>query len=269
MRHRRFSAIIGFIAVSIAAALAVSHPVYAEELPPHLIQTVTEQDIYEGMLALGYLETPVLEMEDCRRAFENVKDCVVRIQMGNAHGSGIVWEITPEQIIVVTNRHVLDYWKEDNSYVHFLQGCDVDAQILGVSEQFDAGFVAVDCGQLTYEKLQEIRYACADEEAYDSLQPGDLMFLIDPGTVGEQAQYYEGSVGDSYRYIEDFDAYMLYGYCFAKAGMSGGGTFDGQGYLIGMTTGGTPQNEAASVPLPDIIAAYEEVVGTEANNRGY
>lgn len=263
MRRRSFSTMITSIIVSIAVSLTVSHPVYAANLPPHLIQTVTEQDIYEGMLALGYLETPVLETEDCRQAFENVEDCVVRIQMGNAHGSGIIWEITPERIIVVTNRHVLDYWKEENGYVHFPQGYDVDAQILGVSEQFDAGFVAVECRQLTYEKLQEIRYACVDEEAYGSLKPGDLMFLIDPGSVGEQAQYYDGSVGDPYRYIKDFNAYMLYSHCFAKAGMSGGGTFDGRGYLIGMTTGGTPQYETASVPLPDIIAAYEEVVDTD------
>lgn len=266
MRRRRFSAMIGSIVVSIAVILAVSLPAYAEGLPPHLIQTVTEQDVYEGMLALGYLETPVLKSEDCGQAFENVKDCVVRIQMGNAHGSGIVWEITPERIIVVTNKHVLDYWKEENGYVHFPQGYDVDAQILGVSEQFDVGFVAVDCYQFTYEKLQDIRYACVDEEAYENLQSGDLMFLIDPGFAGEQAQYYEGNVGDPYRYIGDFDTYMLYGHCFAKAGMSGGGTFDGRGYLIGMTTGGTPQYETASVPLTDIIAAYEEVVGIESNN---
>lgn len=269
MRCKRLSVKVGFIAVFFTLIIAVPHPVYAEGLPPHLIQTVTEQDIYESMLVLGYLETPVLETEDCGRAFENVKDCVVRIQMGNAHGSGIVWEITPERITVVTNRHVLDYWKEENSYVHFPQGYDVDAQILGVSEQFDAGFVAVECSRLTYEKLSEIRYACVDEEAYGGLQPGNIMFLIDPGSAGEQAQYHEGNVGDSYRYIEDFDAYMLYSHCFAKAGMSGGGTFDGRGYLIGMTTGGTPQYETASVPLPDIIAAYEEVVGTEANNWEY
>lgn len=266
MGHRSFSIMITSIIVSIAVVLAVSHPVYAEGTPPHLIQTVTEEDIYEGMLALGYLETPVLEAEDCGQAFENVKDCVVRIQMGNAHGSGIVWEITPERIIVVTNRHVLDYWKEENGYVHFAQGYDVDAQILGVSKQLDVGFVAVDCNQLTYEKLQEMRYACVDEEAYESLQAGDLMFLIDPGFMGERPQYYGGSVGDPYRYIEDFDAYMLYGHCFAKAGMSGGGTFDGRGYLIGMTTGGTPYYETASVTLSDIIAAYEEVVGSESDN---
>lgn len=261
VRRRRLSAIIGSIVISLTVAFGASLSVCAEEsLPPHLIQTVTEQDVYEGMLALGYLATPVSETEDCGQAYENVKDCVVRIQMGKAHGSGVIWKITSDRIIVVTNRHVLTYWEEENGYVHFPQGFDVDAQIMGVSERFDVGFVAVDCGRLTFERLKEVRCARADQAEYEKLRSGDLMFLIDSGSAEEEERYYEGSVEDPNRYIEDFDAYMLYGHCYAKAGMSGGGTFDGQGYLIGMTTGGTQQNETASVPLPDIIAAYEEVV---------
>lgn len=263
MKRRKISAVFFFITVLFSALFAGPYPVHAEGLPPHLIRTVTEQDIYEGMLALGYLETPVLETEDCGRAYDNVKDCVVRIQMGKAHGSGIIWEITSDRIIVATNRHVLAYWNEENGYVHFPQGFDVDAQVLGVSERFDVGFVAVDCEQLTFEKLKEIRCARIEMAVYERLGSGDPMFLIDPGSAVETEQYYAGSVEDTNRYIEDFGAYMLYGYCYAKAGMSGGGTFDGRGFLIGMTTGGTPNNETASVPLPDLIAAYEEVMRTE------
>jgi hypothetical protein len=61
---------------------------------------------------------------------------------------------------------------------------------------------------------------------------------------------------------------MLYGHGFAKAGMSGGGTFDGYGHLIGMICGGTQQNETASVPLPSIIAAYKEIMGDYISGEG-
>lgn len=251
---------IGSIALSIAVAFTASLSAYAAELPPHLIQAVTEQDIFEGKLALGYLRTPVLETEDCVQAYENVKGCVVRIQMGRAHGSGIIWELTSARIVIATNKHVLDYWKDENSFVHFPDKFDVDARLLGVSERFDVGFLVIDCGQFAYEELQDFQCARIDEEVYDGLRQGDTMFLIDSGWETNEMQYYEGTVGDSYRYIEDFDAYMLYGHGFARAGMSGGGAFDGRGFLIGMTTGGTLQNETASVPLPDILEAYEEVL---------
>ena len=255
-----FSTIVSSIAVSIALALTTSLSAHAEEMPlPHLIQTVTEQDIYEGMLALGYLETPILETEDCGKAYENVKNSIVRIQMGGAYGSGIIWELSLETIVIATNKHVLDYWKEENSFVHFTQGFDVDAKILGTSKIFDVGFVVVDCRQFTYGELQMFHYACVDRAVYESLEKGTEMFLVDIGSKGNDAQYYVGTVEDPYRYIEDFDAHMLYGYGLAKAGMSGSGIFDGRGFLIGMTTGGTVQNEAAGVPLPDIMEAYEEV----------
>ena len=236
------------------------HPAFAADLPPHLIQTVSEEDIYNGLLALGYLETAALEAPDCESAYGNVKDCIVQIRMENANGSGIIWELTEDYVVIATNRHVLDYWTEESGYVHFPQGFDMDAQLVGRSERFDVGFVAVDTGLFTYEELQRLRYARKETEAYEALEAGDEMFLVDAGSARRDEGYYVGSVQDKSRYIEDFGAEMLYGYCFAEAGMSGGGTFDGRGRLIGMTTGGTARDETASVPLPDLCAAYGEVV---------
>lgn len=227
---------------------------------PHLIQTVTDQDVYEGMLALGLAETPVLEAADCGSAYKNVKSCVVRIQMGNAHGSGVIWKLTPDTVVIATNKHVLEYWKDAESYVYFQQGRYLDAGVLGVSAQYDVGFVAVDRSQFTYEELMRLNSARAAKEIYDGLRQGDAMFSVDAGSETEEARFHEGTVEDIHRYIEDFDAWMLYCHGFAREGMSGGGTFDGRGYLIGMTTGGTLENEVACVPLADIMAAYEEVV---------
>lgn len=230
------------------------------EAPPHLVQTVTDQEVYEGALALGLMLTPVLEEGDCSKAYENVKTCVVRIQMGNAHGSGIIWELSPERVMIATNRHVLEYWEEEDSYIHFPQGYDTDADVMGVSELYDVGFLAVDNRQFTYEELKELQSVRKDEQVYERLRQGEEMFSVDSASGTEKAHYYEATVEDTWRYIEDFEAYMLYGHGYAKTGMSGGGIFDGRGYLIAMTTGGTLQNEIAGVPLPQLTEAYEEVV---------
>ena len=254
-----------WVLIFIIAGTPVSVQAKDQQMP-HLIQTVTEQDIYEGMLALDLLKTPVLETENCAKAYENVKNCVVRVQMGNAHGSGIIWEITPETIVVATNKHVLEYWKDENSYVYFVQGYYADAAILGTSEQYDVGFLGIDSRQFTYEELKRLRSARIDGKVYAKLRQGDIMFSVDSGSNTDVARYFEATVGDTHRYIEDFDAYMLYGHGFAKEGMSGGGTFDGRGYLIGMTTGGTYQNETAGVPLPDIVEAYETIVQAKPEN---
>ena len=261
MRRSRFMKYAMSVVALICIAAGLPFSVQAKEHPlPHLIQTVTEQDIYEGMLSLGFLETPVLEEADCAKAYENVKSCIVRVQMGSAHGSGIIWEMTQDAMVIATNKHVLEYWKDENSYVYFTQGYYADARVIGVSEQYDVGFLHIDNRQFTYEQLKQFRSARTDETVYAGLRQGDVMFSVDSGSDVYEEQYFEATVEDTRRYIEDFEAYMLYGHGFAKEGMSGGGTFDGRGYLIAMTTGGTYYNETAGVPLPDIVEAYKTVV---------
>lgn len=256
--------IIVTAAAFVLITLGRSITVCAEEpfIPrsvPHLIQTVSEKDIYEGMLALGFLEAPVLETEDCEAAYENVKGCIVQIHMKDAYGSGVVWEMTSTQIIIVTNKHVLAYWSDETDYVHFPQGYSAKARLMGTSAEYDIGFLCVDCLEFDYQELEQLRYVHDDMEVYQSLQTGDAIFCIGADAVvstESTANFYQGSIGDTWRYIEEFDEYMLYGYGYAREGMSGGGTFDAKGNFIGMLAGATMEGETASVPLPLIVEAY-------------
>lgn len=238
----------------------------AESSPaPHLIQTVTEQDIFEGQLALGFLESPVLAESNCTLAYENVKNCIVRIHMGNAYGSGVVFRITPKNVIIVTNKHVLAYWDEPVSYIQFPQGYFTEAVILGTSEEHDIGFLAVDNQEFDYEELTQLRYVHWNMEQYQEMKPGDAIFCTGAGDEAEADgtdSFYQGSVGDMYYYIDDFEEYMIYAYGYAREGMSGGGTFDSYGNFIGMISGATMSGETASVPLPTILEAYGNI-GTE------
>ncbi len=237
-------------------------------IPPHLIQTVSEQDIYEGMVGLGMLSCDVLDVEDCAAAYGNVKDCIVRIGMGNAYGSGVIWELKPDCVIIATNAHVLDYWKDLESYVHFPQGYFTDAAVLGISGKYDVGFLKVSNDRFTYEQLKNLRYARAEEAVCAALGEGDSIFVAGAGEETDSIEFYEGTIVDQYRYIEFFEEPMLYGYGFAKEGMSGGGIFDARGYFIGMLAGGTRFNEIAGVPYGDVKEAYEEIMGRQTYGAG-
>lgn len=247
-------------------------PVRAKEeepcIPPHLIQTVSEQDIYEGMIGLGLLSCDVLNVENCAAAYENVKDCIVRIGMGNAYGSGVIWELRPDCVIIATNAHVLAYWKDLESYVYFPQGYFTDAAVLGISGKYDVGFLEVSNDRFTYEQLKKLRYARAEEAVCTTLEEGGGIFVAGAGKETDSIEFYEGTIVDQYRYIEFFEEPMLYGYGFAKEGMSGGGIFDAKGYFIGMLAGGTRFNEIAGVPYGDIKEAYEEIMERQAYGAG-
>lgn len=267
-KYSYYNRIFGFFVCLLAASFPLK--ARAEEMErrqaPHLIQTVTEQDIFEGQLALGLQESPVLAQGDCAAAYENVKNCIVRIHMGNAYGSGVVFQITPEMIIIVTNKHVLSYWDEPVSYVQFPQGYFTEARVLGTAQEHDIGFLAVDNREFDYKELGELRYVHWDLERCQAMKAGDDIFCAGAGDEAEADgtdSFYQGSVGDMYYYIDDFEEYMILGYGYAREGMSGGGTFDSYGNFIGMISGATMSGETASVPLSTIIEAYGEIVVEE------
>ena len=230
-------------------------------LPPHLIRTVSDQDIYEGLAALKLLQCPVLEKEDMGAARENVENCVVRVIMGKAYGSGVIYAMTADAVIIATNRHVLEYWDDSEGIIWFPQGYFMSARCLGSTENCDVGFLQVESSEFAVETLLALRHVAVDEESSAGSERGTKVFCLGAARAVEEMLYQEAVVEEPVRYIEDFDAYMLYGRGYAREGMSGGGIFDGCGYLVGLLAGGTDQNEIAGVPAKDVAAAYREIVG--------
>lgn len=230
-------------------------------LPPHLIQTVNSREIYEGMLALELHICPVLQEADPKAAYENVKNCVVRLDMGTAYGSGIVFHMTADAVIIATNRHVLEYWDEASGMVRFPQGYFVDATVLGSASETDVGFLRVDGAELGYDALTSLRRVCVEEAPFTGGEEQIEGFLVGANRREQEPVFYEAVLEKEERYIELFRSDMLYGHGFAREGMSGGGIFDGRGRLIGLLAGGTYQNEIAGVPAEQVAEAYLEIVG--------
>ncbi len=256
--HKIATVIIILLCILLPAADAQAKE---PSLPPHLIQTVSNQDIYEGLAALRLLQCAVLEEEDVEAARGNAENCVVRVIMGKAYGSGVIYAMTADAVIIATNRHVLEYWDDAEGIVWFPQGYFMSARCLGSAENCDVGFLQVESGEFAMETLLALRHVAVDEESDGGPERGTAVFCLGAGREVEEVLYQEAVVEEPVRYIEDFDAYMLYGRGFAREGMSGCGIFDGCGYLVGLLAGGTDRNEIAGVPVKDVAAAYREIVG--------
>ncbi len=262
MKGSRKSLIIATVILLCCAAGVPAGRVQAAEpsLPPHLIQTVNAQDIYEGMLALELLTCPVLEAADVAEAYENVKNSVVRLDMGTAYGSGVILRMTADAVIIATNRHVLEYWDEASGVVWFPQGYFVDAAVIGSAAESDVGFLRVEGSELGYDALMTLRSVWVDED-FESREEPIKGFCVGADRREQEPVFYEAVLEKETRYIGLFQEEMLYGHGFGKEGMSGGGIFDGHGRLLGLLAGGTYQNEIAGVPADRVMEAYREIVG--------
>ncbi len=233
-----------------------------EEILPPLVQTTTLEGDYKALTRLGLAVTPLLMEENPAWAFDNILCSCVRIQVNGYYGSGSIYQMLEDEIIIVTNRHVLQYWEEEG-YVTFFNGAVSPAVLLGTSKVADVGFISVPTGGFTYEELLTFRNIrlpfLADKEGMtENTVEGQKIFLVNMAENPGQPLREEGEIVSPLVYMEDFQMEMLYGKGNAIPGMSGSGVFDGCGQYLGMLTGGNLTGEIAAVPVSVIKKEYEK-----------
>lgn len=256
-QSKRFCLLLMALLTGLTASGACKVRAYAAkeemQLPP-LIQTTTLESDYKAITGLSLAFTPLAPKEDLQQAYENILCSCVRIQVEGHYGSGSIYKMLENEIIIVTNRHVLQYWNED-SYVTFFDGAAMGGVLLGTSEEADVGFISVPAAAFTYEELLDYRNVRIDEG-----KAGSKIFFVDMASDWKSPARIEGEVIEPLIYLEDFQREMLYGKGEAFPGMSGSGVFDGYGHYLGMLTGGTLQGEIAAVPAKTIYDEFRKIV---------
>lgn len=226
-------------------------------LPP-LIQTTTLEDDYKARAGLGLAFTRQLSEEDFGQAFQNILCSCVRLKANGHYGSGSILLLKEDEIIIVGNRHLLQYWDED-SFVTFPGGAAESGRVLGISEEADIGFLSVPTGRFPWQELLELRNVRplgGGAEDGESLLPGGGLLLVDMASDAYHPVMKRGELLSPCFYLEDFGMEMLYGTGEALPGMSGSGVFDGYGNYLGMLTGATMRGEIAAVPVDVIWEEY-------------
>lgn len=189
-------------------------------------------------------------------AYEKARAATVQINMGTHYGSGILWDIREENLVIVSNSHLLQ--EAQSGEVVFRNGVSVQGTVTGLSDTKDIGFMETPLSILEREDWLTLRFADKNLKNYEELSAGDGLFVVGSSN-GAGNDYYEGTLGDTDYYFPEFQSDMLYGYCKALPGMSGGGTFDRQGHFIGMLTAGTKEGEIASIPVGTVAEEYDMI----------
>lgn len=203
-------------------------------------------------------EIPVLTEENQAKACENMLGSAVRIQGDGYCGSGSVYEIGSDEIIIVTNRHVAERF-DGESCVSFFYGGECRGIVLGCSDTADIGFISVDPEGLKKEEKERLREVGKRESAYENLNKNSRFFIVDIASDLSNPEIYQGAVVEKEKFIPEYGTVMLYGDGSAVPGMSGSGIFDDYGNYIGTLSGATDRYEIAGVPLPAVIAEYESI----------
>lgn len=202
----------------------------------------------------------LLEFEDPEK--ENLADMLqragggmmVQLRAGNVQGSGVLYGIRGEDLVILTAAHVLE-GAEDAVAVTFADEWSVLADGYECSALGDYAAVRVSGEDVPAERLEQYLCVNVDKDSFDTATAGTGCIVMGCRS-GVAAEAYEGVILDHWIYMEDYEQYMMWVKAEGQQGMSGGGLFDRQGHFLGILSGGTEDGELAVVPLSLILAEF-------------
>lgn len=209
-----------------------------------LIQSTTYEDEYLGEVKLGAFTMPEWQSEDADSLYAEASKCVVRIVMGQYAGSGLIWRMEEEGMVIAANKHLLR--EAAHGTVIFANEIALRADILYFSQEYDLGFLFIPRDELSTELLRDcyevrrVKELLGQKE--EQIENQNIMQIA--SSQQPASDCYAGVVKGT-TFVPEFQAFMLETECFSKAGMSGGGVFDEKGYLLGMIAGGDVELEAS------------------------
>lgn len=239
-----------------------------------ILNTASGNGFYCGTLLsgmhMGFLShlTDNDQMEDARMqvVYQLARRSIVKVVVKDSAGSGIVWRINDDSIVIVSSKHLL--MKDVKAQVTFCNEECADAEIMGYSQQYDIGFLKIDAKFVTAKILRDIFEAVpVDELTEEADMPTEQPVLqVGADLSGNKEHFAAGTVlGVGYEPV--FNTEVLKTNCYSKAGMSGGGVFDAVGRLLGMISGGEVSEDAEireaevsySLPAALILEEYDNL----------
>lgn len=241
MRNRFFSIVIICLLLSGCGRESSEGPPVREDVVLQEMPLIQSEDPENENLA-GLLQ-------------ENGGGMMVQIGAGSQLGSGVIYGTEEGKLLVLTAAHVLEA-AGDSVRVTFADGLSVVCGDFISFASADVGLIRVDGADIPEERLEHYCRAAVEKESFDAVKPGDGCIVMGSRT-DVAAEAYEGTLLDSWIYMEDYEQYMMWVKAEGKAGMSGGGLFDSQGHFLGILSGVNGEGELAVVPLSLIRAALD------------
>lgn len=197
---------------------------------------------------------------------------------GVASGSGIIFGQNEEEILIVTNYHVIEDY--DQLIVQFIDGEEVEAQVKGSDSAVDLAVIAIQVADVKESTLSEIAMARFGDS--DSLSVGEPAVAIG-NALGYGQSVTTGVISALDRTVGDeYDGYfenLIQTDAAINPGNSGGALLNIEGEVIGINSnkigGESIEGMGYAIPISKAIPIIEELVKEDTRikiaeaERGY
>lgn len=257
---------LGIDAVSYADVVVAS----AEELQKLIGSRQVNRDSDRIIGAINPYDAGASSQDNISDTLEYMKPALVQLYYGDSAGysagSGYLMEITEDTIYICSNRHVVQ--GHDRWDVYFFDGTKVQGDMLGYSDGYDVGVVAVAVQDVPEELLKQLMTIHIDRGYWSGLN--DQRIDVGLERVDRNGGILHTSTGVLLKVKQYFDWYDRLDHTEVtlklERGDSGSAVLDGYGNLIAMAYAySSSPRRYWCVPLDGILDGYEEITG----RRGY
>ena len=170
---------------------------------------------------------------------ETLRPSIVRIEVNEYFGSGVIWDIDDEKITILSCRHLLE--KDNTCDVIFFEGEFYRATVKELLEDYDIGFAEIPIREMDREDISSLKKITRSSRTAEQMIKGEDVVIF--GSMDYvAANYSQGYLMDTDVTVEIpslFSAQsMMVCYGEIDGGMSGSGVFDEKGSLIGIVSAG-------------------------------
>ena len=260
LRKVLFSAGLGLMFGLFAGAGFYGVKMGAEMLGTKMLegtgQEIADQDkisdIQEAMGQMSKVNQVVLGRDEVTEEINDVIPAMVSIvnnytttvptfwgqsytRQGASAGSGIIIARNEEELLIVTNNHVVD--ETDELEITFIDGSTAKAVIKGKDAEMDLAVISVPLGSLSEETKNQIAVAALGDS--DDLRLGTYVFAIG-NALGYGQTVSDGMISGLDREVRMEDGStgtFLQTTAAINSGNSGGALFTLDGKVIGINTG--------------------------------
>lgn len=194
-------------------------------------------------------DEPISEEE----LLEKLRQPTVMITVEDYRATGVIIGNDDDYLTIATVAHLMDGY--DQGIITFYGGKSGFADVFYCDTGNDICLMRIKKQDMTPGFAESLNFAEFNEEAYDSLEKGDKIYVVG-STVGVAANATSGTFEEKDYYVPEFDRNCIYLYCDVFEGMSGSGVYTEDGYLIGLLTGGSDLREAVCIPMTDVIEEW-------------
>lgn len=178
---------------------------------------------------------------------------ILRVYTVDGYGSGFIYEVKLDKLIIVTAGHVVDNLTDEYVEVVFSSNNKLRGRVISVNKDYDVAFVEVDINPQDMTKYKDILYT----SAYEAINGEKYVipYLDDEYIIQTSGL----ELSNLEEYIYDLNRIAVFGYGNVYEGLSGAPIIDDDGFIYGMIFAANSERVVVGTSMKDIDRIYNEL----------